>query len=378
MKHIYIIAIALAFIACGNSEKKNETGTKQTLKANELLLTQAQFDGEQMQLGKLEAHTFNELIKTSGVIDVPPNNKAQISAFIGGYITKTALLIGDQVKKGQLLVTLENPEFVEIQQQYLEISEQLNYLKSEYRRQETLFTEKITSQKNFLKSESEYKGNLARYNGLRKKLNMLNINPASVEAGKITSTVNLYAPINGFVTHINVSNGTYVSPADVIMDIVDNATIHIELSIFEKDILKLKKDQIVCFKIPEASKETFQAKIKLIGTTIDKTSRSIKVYAQIIEDSDTNFLVGMFVEANIITDTVNSLALPKEAILEIGDDFFALVLAKKKDGNYYFKETKLDLGAQNEDFATVLNSETLVDKEILIKGGYMLLGEEGE
>lgn len=378
MKHIYIITFSLVLIACGNSEKKNEIGAEEILKANEFMLTPAQFTSEQMQLGKLEAHTFNELIKTSGIIDVPPNNKAEISAFMGGYITKTPLLIGDQVKKGQLLVSLENPEFIELQQQYLEISEQLNYLKSEFTRQETLFNEKITSQKNFLKSESDYKGSLASYNGLRKKLNMLNINPSSVEAGKITSTVNLHAPINGFVTHVNVSNGAYVSPADVIMEIVDTANIHIELSVFEKDILKLKKDQIINFKIPEASNETFQAKVTLVGNAIDRTSRIVKVYAQIIEDSENNFIVGMFVEANIITNSVKRLALPKEAILEVGDDFFALVLTKKEGSNYYFKKTKLDLGAQNEDFATVLNSEALADKEILIKGGYMLLSEGSE
>ena len=328
-----------------------------------------------MQLGKLEEHTFNEVIKTSGMIDVPPHNKASISAFMGGYITKTPLLIGDKVKKGQLLVTLENPEFIEIQQQYLEIAEQLNYLKSEFTRQKTLFDEKISSQKNFLKAESTYKSSLASYNGLRKKLTMMHISPSSVEQGQITSTVNLYSPIDGFVTKVNVSNGTYVSPSDVIMEIVDTNHIHIELSVFEKDILNVKKGQKIRFKIPEASKKTFEAEVHLVGTTIDEINRSVKVHAHIINENEANFIVGMFVEAEIITAAATSLALPKDAILEINDDYFVLVLEKKAKDNYYLKKVGIELGTQTETYTNILNTKDLIAKDILTHGGYMLLNE---
>ncbi len=139
MKNIYILIISLVFVACGNSEKNNETTSEDLSNSNKIIVTPAQFKGEGMQLGILEKQDFNVTVKTNGMIDVPPHNKASVSTFMGGYITKTPLLIGDKVKKGQLLVTLENPEFVELQQQYLEISEQLNYLKSEFNRQKTLY-----------------------------------------------------------------------------------------------------------------------------------------------------------------------------------------------------------------------------------------------
>jgi membrane fusion protein, heavy metal efflux system len=229
MKHAYIIIFLFAFMACKNSENNQEALLEVPIASNELVISKPQFEGEKMALGKLETRTFNETIKTSGLIDVPPHNKASISSFVGGYITKTPLLIGDKVKKGQMLITLENPEYVEIQQQYLEVSEQIAYLQSEFSRQKTLFDEKITSQKNYLKAESSYKSTLALYNGLRKKLSMLNINPATVEQGNITSTINLYAPIDGYVTKVNASNGLYISPSDIVMEIVDTDHIHLEL-----------------------------------------------------------------------------------------------------------------------------------------------------
>ena len=164
--------------ACGNSENKKEVILKETsTHSEEIIITKAQFEGEKMVLGSLSEYDFNDTVKVNGMIDVPPQNKSSVTTLIGGFITKTPLLIGDKVKKGQILVSLKNTEFVDIQQNYLEVAEQLNYLKSEFNRQKTLFDENITSEKNYLKAESNYKSNLAHFNGLRKKLQMMNINP---------------------------------------------------------------------------------------------------------------------------------------------------------------------------------------------------------
>ena len=375
MKHLYIILFALVLIACGNSEKNNEPIVEESSETKSIIISQSQFTSENMQLGKLKEQAFNQTIKTNGMIDVPPQNKAIISTFMGGYITKTPLLIGDKVKKGQILVTLKSPEFVEIQQQYLEVAEQLNYLKSEFTRQKTLFDENITSQKNFLKAESTYKSSLAHFNGLRKKLVMLNINPSSVEKGIITSTINLYSPIEGYITKVNISNGVYVSPTDAIMEIVDTDHIHLELSVFEKDILNIKKDQKILFKIPEASDKTFDAEVHLVGTTIDETTRTVNVHGHLGDESQAHFVVGMFVEADIIINSKNSLALPKEAIIEIDDKFFTLVLNKKENDNYFFEKIKIDIETQSETYVSILNTDDLMDKDILTKGGFMLIND---
>jgi len=378
MNKIYILLFSLVLVACRNSEKTTELVPETETHNNDITITKAQFEGEKMAFGTLAEYDFNETVKVNGMIDVPPKNKSSVSTFTGGYITKTPLLVGDSVKKGQLLVTLENPEFVELQQNYLEVSEQLNYLKSEFNRQKTLFDEKITSEKNYLKAESAYKSNLAHYNGLRKKLQMLNLNPSSVEQGRIASTINLYAPISGHVTKVNVSNGTYVSPSDVIMEIVDIDHIHLELLVFEKDIMQIKKDQKIEFTIPEASDKTFEAEVHLVGTTIDEQTRRVKVHGHVDNDKE-NFIVGMFVDADIIIDSKIGFGLPKEALIEVDNKFFVLILDEENTDEFRFETFKLELGKQTEAYVEILNSEALKDKQIVIKGTNMLLnnGEGG-
>ena len=375
MKNLYILLFAIVFIACGN-EKTNEPEVETTEAQNdEISITQAQFESENMAFGSLSEFDFNESIKVNGMIDVPPQNKSSISTFIGGYITKTPLLIGDEVKKGQLLVTLQNPEYVEIQQNYLEVAEQLNYLKSEFNRQKTLFDEEITSEKNYLKAESSYKSNLAHYNGLRKKLQMMNISPQRVEQGQISSSINLYAPIEGFVTKVNVSNGTYVSPSDVILEIVDTDHIHLELSVFEKDIMSVKKGQKILFQIPEASNKTFEAEVHLVGTTIDETSRRVKVHGH-VDNEDNNFIVGMFVEAEIINKSSKRLGLPRESVVSQEDDTFVLVVNENNNNVFHLQKVKVNIGKETEDAIEILNAEALKDKKILVKGIGMLLNTE--
>ena len=374
MKNLYIILIAGLLTACGNTETTEQITETSATHTDEIQITNAQFKSEGMELGTLSKHAFDETVRVNGMIDVPPHNKSRITTYMGGYVTKTPLLVGDRVKKGQLLVTLENTEYVELQQEYLQVSEQLDFLKNEYTRQKTLFDEKITSEKNYLKAESTYKSSLAHANGLAKKLEMLNLNPKAVLDGRITTTINIYAPIEGSVTRVNVSNGMFVSASDEIMELVDVDHIHLELSVFEKDIMKIKKGQKITFTIPEASDKVYTADVHLVGTTIDETSRRVKVHGH-LNNEETNFIVGMFVEADIHLNQATAWALPEEAVIESGNQNYILVLDKQTQDGYIFHKKEVAIGRQTENYLQILHPEKLTKSNIIIKGTSMLLNE---
>ncbi len=375
MKRLYILLIPIVLAACGEKDSQSNEIANTAETDNIISVTKSQFENGHMILGNVVDYEFNEVVKANGFIDVPPQNKASVSTFMGGFVKNTPLLIGDKVKKGQLVLTLENTEYVELQQQYMEVAEQLSYLKSEYERQQTLFNEKITSEKNFLKAESTYKSTLAHFNGLREKLRMMNINPTSVEQGNISSTINLYSQISGYVTKVNVSNGSYISSQDEVLEIVNTDHIHLELSVFEKDIMKIKKGQIITFKVPESSGELFKAEVHLVGTSIDESTRTIKVHAHIEDEEKTRFIKGMFIEAEIITDTKTAKALPKDAVYNFNDSYFTLVLKDLKDDIYTFNKIEVKAGKQVEDFIEVLNPDDFNDKNVLTKGSLILLSE---
>ena len=233
----YYLLAFLLLLSCG--KKKNTPVESPEIENALIRVTKSQFRQNDMALGTIQEKTFPEVISANGVIDVPPENRVVVSAVMGGYIKKIPLIVGDRVKKGQLLAVLENPGFVQLQQQYLEVKEQLSYLKSEYERHKILLAEKISSEKNYLKTESDYKTAMARFKGLGKQLGLLNISVAEVEQGNITTTVALHAPISGNVTQVLVSKGAFISPASPILEIIDHSHIHLELSVFERDIMNI-------------------------------------------------------------------------------------------------------------------------------------------
>jgi len=378
MKNVFysiLIAQVMLLISCGE-QKNTETSPAQTEAADgSINITKEQFNKSSMALGGLEEKPFPVTIQTNGMIDVPPENRAVVSATMGGYIEKTPLLIGNSVKKGQLLVTIENPEFIALQQEYMEVQQQLNYLKAEYTRQQTLREENITSQKSFLKAESDFKTTNARYNGLKKQLTMLNISPAQVEAGNISSIASIYAPINGSITQMNVTKGTYVSPASPILEIIDNDHIHLELSVFEKDIMKIKKGQQIRFRIPEASDEVFEAEVYLIGTSIGD-NRTIKIHGHLREEGENNFLTGMFVDAGIVTENTTAMGLPSEAIVALEGKFYVLRTTATEDTGYTFETLEVQPGNTVDNFTEIINAEAFLESDtFLTKGAFDVLGE---
>ena len=373
---ITLLSIVISLLNCTSKEKTTvEETTSNTNATNLIEVTKAQFKNSNMTLGKLEEKSFPTIVSVNGMVDVPPENKAIVNAKMGGYIKTTPLLIGDKVTKGQVLVTIENPEFVTLQQNYMEIQGQLSYLKADFNRQKTMLAENITSQKSFLKAESNYKTALAKFNGLHKQLTMLHISPENVLNGNFTSETTIYAPISGSVTKVYVNRGSYVSPASIIMEIIDNSHIHLELSVFEKDILKIKKEQEINFKIPDASSKVFKAEVHLIGTALEE-NRTIKVHAHLEDESHSNFLTGMFVNADIITDSVLEKALPNEAIVVIDDKSFVLVLNKTDENNYYFEQKEVEIKESYNGYKIVKNANTFSSNtQFLTRGTYNLLGE---
>ena len=137
-----IIAVLLlgCIIACnsGNVETVTIEGSADTPTSSNFELSQTQFQSSEMKLGTLEKTTFHEVVKSTGMLDVPPEYRASVSAYFGGTVKNLSLIPGVWVKKGQVLFVLENPQYVQTQQEYLEAKGKLAYLKSDYDRQKYL------------------------------------------------------------------------------------------------------------------------------------------------------------------------------------------------------------------------------------------------
>ncbi len=368
-KIIYTVIITSLLFSCKDSKSEEINAKDNGL----ITVTTAQFESSGMEIANPVEEDFDVTINTSGKIDVPPQNRAQVTSFIGGYVKSTTLLVGDKVTKGQTLLTLENTEYLDIQKDYLEVAEQIKYLKSEFERQKTLYDEKISSQKNYLKAESDYRRTLGMYQSLRAKLQLLNINPSTVEKGKLTSVVTIYAPITGDIVIMNANVGMPIAPSDVILEIVDTNHLHLELAVFEKDILKVKVGQKISFTVPEATKEVFDAEVHLVGKSIEGNDRTINVHGHLDDNIKQKLLTGMFVEAKIKINSKQGLAIPADALISENNKNFVLLLDNDKNNKFSFRKVAVTVGEKSEKTVEVIpNNQIKASSKILVKGVFDL------
>ncbi|RKF03702.1 cobalt-zinc-cadmium efflux system membrane fusion protein [Tenacibaculum lutimaris] len=374
MKYIIYSILFITVIGCKSKEAESTTEESTVITDDRVFITNEQWEKNSMKLVTVEEQDFPTTIKVVGKIDVPPTNKVVLTAKMGGFIKSIPLLVGDKVKKGQRLVTIENQEFVAMQQQYLETKQEIAFLKSEFERQKALFDEKITSERNFLKAKRDFEVAQTTLVSLEKQLQMINISASKLNSNSITSVTGIYAPISGNVTKIKAVTGSYISPADEILEIIDNKHLHLELSVFEKDALKLKVGQEISFRVPELSSEVYKAKVHLIGKSINE-NRTVDVHAHIEEEQKRNFLSGMFAEAVIQTNSNKVNSLPETSVVEVEGEMYGLVLDENSKDGYFFKKQKVIIGNTFENNVELKTSEIKKEAKFLEKGVFNLLTE---
>ncbi len=377
-----IILIVLALFSC---EKKNDTPAKEDHheEENTVELTEEQIAVAGITLGKIEQKAISGTIKVNGVLDVPPQQLVSISVPLGGFLKSTKLLQGSRVTKGQLIAVIENPDYIQMQQDYLEAKSQFEFADADYKRQQELAKENINAQKTLQQARSSYEIWLAKKNGLLAKLKMININVSSLDQGNISSTGNVYSPISGYVTEVNVNIGKYVNPTDVLFKIVDTEHLHAELTVFEKDVPAIKIGQKVRFTLANESKERM-ATVYLIGRAIS-ADRTVRIHCH-IDVEDTELLPGMYLKALVETGGALVNALPEEAIVDFQGKKFIITPdgeddheehkeADHKHGKH-FSLIEIQTGNSELGYTELLLPEGFDENaEVVIKGAYAILSK---
>ncbi|MCW3465634.1 efflux RND transporter periplasmic adaptor subunit [Chitinophaga nivalis] len=379
-KHIYLSVITCSTIlfltACGNkSADKKEGDTHDHEEApNTVELTAAQFKTAGITYGKPENRQISGAVKVNGFLDVPPQQLVSISVPMGGFIKQTTLLQGMPVKKGQVIAVLENLDYIQLQQDYLDIKSQLEYATVEYKRQQELAVENVNALKTLQQAKAAYQSLQAKESGMKQKLALLNINMPALEKGNIQRTINVYAPISGYVTQVNVNLGQFVNPADILFRIVNTEHLHAELTVFEKDIPRLKIGQLVRFTL---ANETAQrtATVHLIGREISP-ERTVRVHCH-LDAEDTQLLPGTYLQAMIETGAANVPALPDAALVNFENKAYVFMKApgNANDSTYHFTMLEVKKGNNEQGYTEVTFPAKTPDQEIVVKGAYDLLAK---
>ena len=378
-----LILSTLLMVACGNKESgKSESSEESSMKVEQpvatgtkqITFTKDQYNLAGIETGAIEMRNLSNIIKLNGTIDVEPESMASVSAPLGGYLKTAGRLPGEAIKKGQILATIENPEFIQIQQGYLESLSRLQFLEEEFNRQKKLREEDINSAKTFQQVSSDYKITQGRVKAYEQQLALAGISRSSVQNGNITRTANLYAPISGFIKESNVNIGDYVSPQDVLFEIVDLNDIHLALNAFEKDLEKLEIGQTVKFSLSDDNTFNRTAEVFLIGKATG-SDRMTPVHCHIKQENQKGLLPGMYVKAWVESGTNKQNAIPSEAIVQYEGKDFVVLQTEETENGYTFKLEQVKKGIEQEGYTaiTMADGATVQNFKPVVKNAYSIL-----
>jgi membrane fusion protein (multidrug efflux system) len=165
------------------------------------------------------------------------------------------------------------------------------------------------------------------------------------------------APFDGTVSEKNVSPGEWVQPGKALFTLVDDDPLKIELSVPEKSVTDVKKDQHVEIIAVAHPDKKFGATVSRMGAEIGK-SRALTVEATL--DKDSGLVPGMFAEAHIVTGQSPHVVLPKDAVVHRGDNNHVFIVK-----NGIAEDHVVQLGAPpTDDTVAVLQGVVKGDKVI--------------
>lgn len=373
-KIIFVIAASILAISCGNKTKVETENRTTEVPADVVSLTDAQIKTSYVKLGNIEMRLVSNTLKLNGEIASLPQNTASVSMPLGGRVRNVNVIPGSEVKKGQVLATIENYEFIDLQQNYLETKSKMEYVGLEYQRQRTLYSNDAASKKSLQQTTSEYKTLKIQMRGYEQKLLLIGINPFRLTSRNIARAVAVKSPISGYVKNVNVSVGPTVSETDDLFDIVNLDNLFIRLTVFEKDIDRLHQGQRLAFFINDEA-ETHHAVVYQTTKSIDN-DKSYKVFARIVSHC-VNVLPGMYVNAEVMLNGVQKPSLPDDAIVTYGGkDYIFVCNGTKTDKGEKLTEYKMEevkKGMSDNGYTEVTVAPKIATRRIVVSGAYNIL-----
>lgn len=274
-----------------------------------------------------------------------------------------------QVRKGEVIATLEDIQYIELQQEYLTAKAHFTSIEKEFMRQKELNQSKASSDKVYEAAQTEYTSQKVKLKSLEEKLKLINVSPDKLDESTISRSINVHSPIDGFVSSVNQNIGKYVTPTDVLFELINPSDIHLVLTVFEKDVARLSTGQkLLAYNNTDPDKK-HPCEIILIGKHIS-SERTVQVQCQ-FNQYDKNLLPGMYMNAEIEVATEEAFAIPTDGIVRFEGKHYVFT---QTDRNTFemcaVSAENTESGYTQISFA---DQSAMGDKTFVTHGAYTLL-----
>jgi cobalt-zinc-cadmium efflux system membrane fusion protein len=224
---------------------------------------------------------------------------------------------------------------------------------------------KSTSDKVFQLAKAEFETQKIMVRSLEEKLRLIGIVPEKLNEDNISRSINIYSPIDGYVTKVNVNIGKYVAPSDVLFELINPSDLHVRLTVFENDAANLAVGQKIICTTNGRPDDKYSAAIHLITPNIGE-DRATEVHCH-LEKYDKRLLPGTFMNAAIELNNARVTVVPEEAVVKWENKYYLF----SQEAENRFKLLPVETGAINDGFIEIKTA--LPSTNIITKNAYTIL-----
>ena len=367
-KYSILFIVLLGFMSCSDKEPKEESieiAESETI----VELTSEQMKHSGIKTGQIVERNISSQIRVNGKIEVPPQNMVSVSVPLGGFLSATKLLEGMHVRKGEIIAVMEDQQYIQLQQDYLMAKANLSAIEKEYQRQKELNESKASSDKVFEKAKADYFSQKVLLKSLYEKLKLISIRPDKLTANSISRSINVYSPIDGYVTAVKMNVGKYTNPTDVLFELVNPEDIHLALTVFEKDLDKLFIGQKISAFTNNKTDKKYACEIILIGKDVSD-ERAVIVHCH-FDEYDKTLIPGMYMNAVVEVATHNAMVISNEGLVRFeGKQYVYQMIGENK-----FEMLEVSTQNSEDGFTQIAfeDGKDKKDKTFVTAGAYTLL-----
>ena len=327
----------------------------------------------QLKLADVSTRPVAETLRVAGNIGFDEQRLARIGATITGRVVQIDTILGQSVRKGEVLARLNSSELSEQQLAYLKARAQLELNKRNAERARALFEADVIGAAELQRRESEHQISVAETRAASDQLQLLGVSRAAIERlgrqGEVDSVTPVVATMNGVVVERKLAQGQVVQPADALFTIADLSRVWAIAQVPEQQVALVKAGQAVSIEVPALGNEKLVGKLIFVGQTIDPETRTVLVRTE-LDNADGRLKPAMLASMLIEAKPVERLVVPAGAVVRENDEDHVFVA----EGDGVFRLVKVKLGPE-QGGQRIVQSGLKGGEKLVVEGAFHLNNE---
>jgi cobalt-zinc-cadmium efflux system membrane fusion protein len=364
--------ISLAAAACSHSPAPTPVPEQQP-PPGEVWLTPQQVRDAKIEVQPLQPHDVDDTILTSGTVALDDLRTGHVFSPVTGRVVSILASLGQRVHKGDPLAVIESPDIGSAVSDVHKAEADLIQAEHDLKRKKALYEQKAGSLADYEASNDGYRKAKAELERAQQKQRLLRVGSADA----VTQRYTLPSPVDGEVLLRNINpgvevTGQYSGGATVeLFTIGELDRVWVLGDLYEMDLARVHAGSPATVSVVSYPGKVFRGTVDWVSGSLDPSTRSAKVRCT-FDNGDRQLRPMMYATVQISVDRETTLAIPRGAMLRLGEDKVVFVQVGESEGHVRFQRVPVDVDEGEASPWLAVKKGLQAGQNVVVSGAILL------